>query len=82
MPDHFVGGIENRLGRAIVLLQPDDAGILELLLKAQDILYGGASEFIDTLVIVANDTEVLVLLRKQAHQTVLGVVGVLVLIYQ
>ena len=81
MLDDLVCRVENRLSGAVVLLQPDNAGTFELLLKAQNILDGGAAEFVDALVVVADDAEVLMLLGEQAHQAVLGVVGVLILVY-
>ena len=56
--DDGVGGVENRPGGAVVLLEADDCAAGELFLKAQDILNGGAAEFINTLVVVAHDTEV------------------------
>ena len=79
--DNFVGSVQDGLSGAIVLLQPDDAGIFKLLLKAQNVLNSGAAEFVDTLVVVTHNTEILVFLGKQTHQSVLGVVGVLVFAY-
>ena len=78
--DDLVGGVEDVLGGAVVLLEPDDGRAGELLLKAQDVLDGRAAELIDALVVVADDAEVFVGARQQAHELKLGVVGVLVLV--
>ena len=59
--DDGVGGGEDGLRRAVVLLELDDVGIDEVVLKAEDVLDVRASEGVDRLVVVADDREVAVL---------------------
>jgi len=63
--DDGVGGVEDVLGGAIVLLQLHDRGLGEVALEAQDVADVGAAEAVDRLVVVADDAEVAVLLREQ-----------------
>ena len=91
--DDGVRGREDVLGGAVVLLQQDGAGRGVVLLELLDVADGGAAEGVDGLVGVADDGE---LARWQgracpggagaadelAHEDVLGVVGVLVLVDQ
>ena len=77
-----VGGIQNVLGRAVVLLQPDEPGPGILLLKAQDVLNVGPPEAVDALVVVAHHAEVLPPPGQQRRQEVLQVIGILVLVHQ
>ena len=79
--DHLIGGIQDLLGAAVVLLQTDHHGARKLLFKVHDVLDVGAAELVDTLVVITHHADVAVLLRQQAHQTVLGMVGILVLIH-
>ena len=78
--DDGVRRVQNILGRAVVLLQPDDLRVLEGVFKAQDVFYCRAAELVDALVVVADHAEILVLFRKQAHERVLRVVCVLVFV--
>ena len=78
--DDCVGRRQDVFGGAVVLLQPDGAAALILVLKRQDILDGGAPEPIDGLVIVAHHADVLMSPRQQGGQQILQVVGVLVLV--
>ena len=80
--DHGVGRVQNVLGGAVVLLQPDHPGAAVLLLKAEDILDIGAPEAVDALVVVAHHADVAVAACQQAGQQVLQVVGVLILVHQ
>ena len=91
--DDGVGGREDVLGGAVVLLQQDGARRRVVLLELLDVADGGAAEGVDGLVGVADDGE---LARGQgrprpggagaadelAHEDVLGMVGVLVLVDQ
>ncbi len=52
--DHRVGGVEDRLGRAVVLLEQDRAGVGEVLLEVEDVADVGAPEGVDRLVGVAD----------------------------
>ena len=78
--DDGVGGVEDRLRRAVVLLELDDAGVREVLLELEDVADLGTAEAVDRLVGVADDREVAVLAGKQRQPAVLDVVGVLVLV--
>ena len=78
--DDLVCRGENVLRGAVVLLQTDGFGVPVLLLKFQNIRDGRTAEFIDTLVIVTDNTDVFIAARKQADEHILRMVGVLILI--
>src|SRR5699024_10769670 len=80
--DDSVGGPQNGFGGAVVLLQPDDAGLFILFLEIQDIFNGSAAETIDTLIVVADHTDILVLASQERRQQILQMVGVLILVNQ
>ncbi len=86
--DHRVGGGQDGLGGAVVLLQQDRARVREILLELDDVADAGAAEGVDGLVGVADDAQLARLdtgvgWRDQlADQLVLRVVGVLVLVDQ
>ena len=78
--DDRVGGVENRLRRAVVLLERDDVGAREVVLELGDVSDVGAPEGVDRLILVADDRDVPVALREERHEPELGVVRVLVLV--
>ena len=78
--DHRVGGGEDRLGGAVVLLQLDHRGVGEVVLEIEDVADVGVAEAVDRLIVVADHHQVAVLGGEQLQQPVLGVVGVLVLV--
>ena len=86
--DDSVGGGEDVLRRAVVLLQQDGGGAGEVALELLDVADRGTTEGVDRLVGVADDGELAGrhLVRpgadQRAHQHVLGVVRVLVLVDQ
>ncbi len=80
--DHRVGGREDRLGRAVVLLELDDLGLGEVALEVEDVADVGIAEPVDRLVLVAHDHQIAVLGGEQLQQPVLGPVRVLVLVDQ
>lgn len=86
--DDGVGGGEDRLRGAVVLLQQDRRGARVVLLELEDVADGRAPEGVDRLVRVAHHAQLggRVGLPGRAdqlpHQRVLGVVGVLVLVDQ
>ena len=80
--DHRVGGVEDRLGGAVVLLQHHDGGVGEGLLELQDVADVGAPPPVDGLVAVADDRDLVMDAGEQEDQLVLGPVGVLVLVHQ
>ncbi len=75
-----VGGLENHLGGAVVLLQQDDLGVGIVLLEAEDIAQVGGAPGIYRLVGVADDAHVAVFARQLLDQLVLHEVGVLELV--
>ena len=80
--DHRRGRLQNVLRRAIVLLQPDDLGLGEVLLKLKNVADVGATPGVDRLILVSHGANIVVLARQHAHEFVLGAVGVLVLVDQ
>ena len=79
--DHGVGRVQDILGGAVVLFQPDDRAAPEILFKVHDVLNGGAPEFIDALVVVAHHAEIIALPRQKVDKFILGMVGILVLVH-
>ena len=83
--DDRVGGAEDGLGGAVVLLELDGAGVRVVLLELHDVADVGAAEGVDGLVRVADDGQLGragAFADDLAHQRVLGVVGVLVFVDQ
>ena len=80
--DQRVGGVEHRLGGAVVLLELDDGGVGEVVLELEDVADVGAAEGVDRLRVVADHRQVAVLVGQQPQPPVLRVVGVLVLVHQ
>ena len=78
--DHRVRGSEDRVRRAVVLLERDDLGAGEVALELEDVADVRAAKRVDRLIRVADDEEVAVLLGEQLEQAVLRVVRVLVLV--
>ncbi len=83
--DDGVGGAEDRLGGAVVLLQHDRRGVRIVLLELEDVTDRGAAERVDRLVGVTDHAQLTGgpgRTHQLAHQGVLGVVGVLVLVHE
>ena len=78
----FAGDGEDRLGRAVVLLEPHDLRVGVILLELEDVLDVGPAPGVDRLVRVADDADVAVPQRQRVGDDVLGVVRVLVLVDQ
>ena len=78
--DELVRDLQDRLGRAVVLLHDEDGGVGVVVLEVQEVLDGGAAPGVDALVGVADDTDVAVPGRQHVHQEILGAVRVLVLV--
>ena len=78
--DHRVGGVEDALRGAVVLLQAHHARVREVALEVEDVADVGAAPGVDGLVDVAHDEDVAVRVGEQAHDAVLRVVRVLVLV--
>ena len=62
--DHRVGGVEDALARAVVLLHDDDRRLGEHLLELQQVPEVGPTEFVDRLILVADHHHVAVLLAR------------------
>ena len=75
-----VGGVQNILCAAVVLFETDDLGALEGVFKGEDIFNGSAAEFVDALVVVADYTDIAVLLGEHRNKLILHLVGVLILV--
>ena len=78
--DHAVRGAQDRVRRAVVLLQRDRARAGEVALELEHVADVGAAEGVDGLVGVADGADVLVVGGEQLQQLVLRVVRVLVLV--
>ena len=78
--DERVGGAQDRVRRAVVLLQRDDLRAREVLLELEDVADVCATEAVDRLVLVPDGTHVPVLAPQELEQAVLRVVRVLVLV--
>ena len=79
--DNRICRIQDGLGTAIVLLQTDYLGIAVLVFKVLDIFDSCSTEFIDTLVIITNNADIVVSASKQTYQQELRVVGILILVH-
>ncbi len=80
--DDGVGGVEDGLRRAIVLLEEDDGGIGEGVFELEDVAHVGTTEAVHTLVVVAHHGDSSMLSGEAQHEFVLDAVGVLVLVDQ
>ena len=75
-----VRGLEDRVRRAVVLLERDRLRAGEVALELEDVADVGASEGVDRLVRIAHGENVHVLFGQQLQEPVLRVVRVLVLV--
>ncbi len=82
MGDEGIGRIDDIARAAVVPLQAEDPGFLEILLEVEDIGDLGAAEGVDGLGIVPHHAEIPVRRRQFAEDDVLGQVRVLVLVHQ
>ena len=80
--DHRIGGVEDVLGAAVVLLQHHDADVVEGSLELEDVADVGATEGVDRLVGVAHRGHLAAFGAQADHQLVLHRVGVLVLVHE
>ena len=78
--NHVVGGLQDGLGRPVVLFQQRHVSVRVVVLKVQDVFHIGTPPPVDTLVTIPDDAEIVVLLRQHVDQHVLGVVGILIFI--
>ena len=80
--DYRIGGIQNRLGGAVILLQTDGSASLVLLFKIQDIFDGCAPEAVNTLIVIAHNADIFISPSQQRGEQILHMVGVLILVHQ
>ena len=78
--DQRIGGVENVLGRAVVLLEFDDDRLRVILLEIEDISEIRTTPPIDRLIGVAGDADVAIARSEEIAHAVLDEVGVLVLV--
>ena len=78
--DDGVGGVEDQLGGAVVLLELDDGRIRPVALEVEDVPDVRAAPAVDRLVVVADDRQVAVLRGEGPDPQVLRAVRVLVLV--
>ena len=74
------GRFEDRVRRAVVLLERHGVGAAEVLLEVEDVADVRPAEGVDRLVRVPDREHVAVLRGEQLQEAVLGVVRVLVLV--
>jgi hypothetical protein len=75
-----VGGVENALGGAVILLELDDGGVGVIFLEVEDVLEVGAAPAVNGLPVVAHHADVLGGRGQEFGDLVLGMVGVLVFV--
>ena len=80
--DDRVGGVEDDLCAAVVLVEHDRGQVLERLLELVDVAHISTPKCVDRLVAVADRGDLAAVLGEQHGQLVLGEVGVLVLVDQ
>ena len=78
--DDGVRRVEDILRGAVVLLQADRAAALVFLFKVQNIRDVRAAEFVNALVIVADDADIALFPHELLHQKILQAVRVLILV--
>ena len=82
MGDDGVGGIDDYLGRAVVLLQAELPGLGIVPLEIEDVLNPCPAEGVDALGVVADYGEVAAVAGQQVDYPVLRHVGILILVHQ
>ena len=73
-------GIEDHLGRSVVLLEPHRRGVGKIVLEVEDVAQVGAAPLVDRLIRIADNGEILVDAGELLDQQILRPVGVLVLV--
>ena len=80
--DQGVSGLEDASGGAVVLLEADGYGVLEVFAELVEILHPSAAPAVDRLVVVAHHHQTVAAFGQQAQPGVLHGVGVLELVHQ
>jgi hypothetical protein len=73
-------GVQHRLTRAVVVLEPNDAGARVVALELEDVSDGRAAPRVDRLVLVPYDRQIAGRANQEPENRVLNRIGVLVLI--
>src|SRR3954471_22410928 len=76
------GYIQNRLCRSIILFEPNNLCVRVMLLEIKNVGDVSAAPFVDRLIFITYDTDVLLLLSQQTYERELQRVGVLIFIYE
>ena len=76
-----MGGVQDQLRRAVVLLELDDGGVRIVALEVEDVADVGAAPGVDRLVVVPYDAQVLCRGGQRLDPEILGTVGVLILVH-
>jgi len=80
--NEIIGRLDNLVRRPVILLQPENSGILIFFRKPQEMVDVGAPESVYGLPVIPHAEQVPVAAQKKACQVVLEIVGVLVFIHQ
>ena len=80
--DHPVGGVEDHLRGAVVLLELDQGRGREVLLERQHVTHVGSAPAVDRLIVVTHHAEVRMPGGEQLHEAILRRVCVLKLVHQ
>ena len=76
------GDTQYRACRTVILFKPDYSRRRKITFKAEYVLKFCPPETINTLIIISNYTEVLMIIRKESDQSVLSGVRILIFIHQ
>ena len=82
MGNHGVSSVQDGLGRSIILFQTDQSASPVLRLKFQNVLNGGATESVNTLVVITYYTDIFMPTCQQSGKQILHMVGILILVHQ
>ena len=80
--DNRICRLKNIAGGTVVLLKLNNRSVGIGLIKVKNILNCCATEFINRLIVVANDHDIAIFVRKELCKNELRVVRVLILVYQ
>ena len=79
--DDGVGGVQNRVRGAIILLELDDFDLGKMLFQVEQVGDFRAAPAVNALVIIADDAEIAMLLGQRVDEIELRGVGVLVFVH-
>ncbi len=79
--NHGMGRVQNHRSGAVVLLEFDGQGLGIIFFKVENVLHVGPAPGVNTLVGITDHTKIAVFGCEQFYQHVLGVIGILILVY-